>query len=71
MSAALVVAMTMAVCAAKPAANVFFLLTDDQDVILGGLEPMTQVKAVRTRMQSSMFEDAPSECARGGHVQVA
>ena len=43
------VALAAAVCAsatAKPNANIFFLLTDDQDVILGGLEPMAQVKKV-------------------------
>jgi hypothetical protein len=45
----LIVALAAAVCAsatAKPNANIFFLLTDDQDVILGGLEPMAQVKKV-------------------------
>ena len=44
-AASLVLAAGLA-AAAKP--NIFFLLTDDQDVMLGALEPMPQLKALVT-----------------------
>ena len=38
--------------ATKP--NIFFLLTDDQDVMLGGMEPMKQLKHLVTDAGAQM-----------------
>lgn len=43
---ALVFGLCGVVAGAQQKSNIFFLLTDDQDLVLGGLDPMPQVQKV-------------------------
>ena len=57
MLAILILAIVPDVSAAPGKPNVIFILTDDQDVVLGGLEPMTKAKRL-IRDQGVFFSNA-------------